>query len=499
MALLGLFALSAPASAQTPPTVQAPNPAFPVGNLSATINIVQGVTKPMLQWSAHLPPNANASDYYLFIRQRVYPSGIEWDMQVESEGEALSGIAINSSASRFEFWAFNVQTYRMDLLDTTTVGPYLPTATVAIRTEDPYALLPRTRADRPIYVDYTVNGLTSDPNAPDSLKSVKLLRHGQSYGATGTGEILDRTQATLLSQTSITNNGTQTATIALNEIPGANRAKVRGEERFSIFSQAANITNWESGQVYNVPASQLDSQLVQIWPVADGSISGVGPGLIIGAGVPELKFQANDLYPDSFTWAQAYKGGPQDGVTGTMVPRSDITINDNVPANRTIMLDNYGAIFTADGLWTMELLTRTPFGTDRLAQVSFTVRRAGMSIAEWRQSHFGDPSNSGDGADENDFDKDGLANVIEFAFGLDPAQPGAGLLPAPERDGDHLTIRFTPPSGITGILYGAEWSTTLQTGSWVAVANTGALPEHVFRMPVAGKPRLYLRLKAEVP
>lgn len=30
---------------------------------------------------------------------------------------------------------------------------------------------------------------------------------------------------------------------------------------------------------------------------------------------------------------------------------------------------------TSDGVWTMELLTSTPFGIDRLAHVTFTVDR----------------------------------------------------------------------------------------------------------------------------
>jgi hypothetical protein len=35
----------------------------------------------------------------------------------------------------------------------------------------------------------------------------------------------------------------------------------------------------------------------------------------------------------------------------------------------------------------------------------------------------------------------------------------------------------------------------LLPGSWVPIADSGELPEHVFSVPVAGKPRLYLRLK----
>lgn len=499
VAFLSILALSAPLSAQSPPPVQAPNPAFPTGTLTATILMIEIGPRPILQWSVQLPPNANASDYVFRIRQKLYPSEINYDMVVESEGATMAALRIPPGWSTFELSATDSATNRFYLLDSTSIGPYLPTATVAIRSEDPYAALPRTRADRPFYVDLTINGLLSDPNAPDSLKSVTLHRHGQSYGATGTGDWLDRSLATLLQQSSITTNGTTTVTVPAPAIPVANGTKARGEERFTILSQSYNHVNWETGSNYNMFPSELDSQLVQIWPAADATISGIAQGQVLGASTPQLTIQLNDLYPDSTTYAQVYKGGPQAGITGTILPGSTVTINDSVPANRTITLDNYGTALDSDGIWTMELLTQTPFGIDRITHLSFIVQRSGMTLADWRQSHFGSSSNSGDGADDHDFDHDGLANLIEYAFGSDPKQSSSAVLPAPERSGDHFTIRFTPPASVTGLLYGAEWSTTLAPDTWIAVPDTGTLPEHVFTVPTADKPRLYLRLKVTSP
>lgn len=401
----------------------------------------------------------------------------------------MSPFPLDNAGSTFELWAVKTASPPdAYLLGTTTIGVYLPAAAVTIRTEDPYLPLPRTRADRPILVDVNLQGLIDHPDAPASLKGVTLLRHVQSYGATGTGHPLDRTLATLLSQTEITSNGMTTIPIPLNAIPGMNPAKARGEERFTIYSKPVSTPEYE------IPESILDSQLVQVWPVADAAISGIAQGEVIGASVPQLTFQLNDLYPSSTTWAQIYKGGPQLGITGTTIPGSSGVINGSVPANRTIITANYGPVFDSDGVWTMELLTQTPFGTDRLTHVSFNVQRS-MTLATWRQAHFGSESNSGDGADENDHDKDGIANLFEFAFGLDPKQNSAGQLPGGERIGDQFEIRFTPPAGILGIIHGAEWSSTLHPDSWLPVANTGELPEHAFSVPVNGKSRLFLRLK----
>jgi hypothetical protein len=485
-ALMAFLFLALSLPGRSAPPAPAP-PSLPVGKITAYPTVVGPGIHPTLTWTTTLPENARSSDYMFFIRQKQLRTGIYTDTQVIAQGNMLSPLELDTTGCTFELWAVKTASpASQHLLDTTTVGIYLPIAAVTIRTQDPYPTVPRTRADRPFLVDANVHGILSDPYAPESSKGVTLLRHAQSYGTTGTGYPLDRTLATLLSQTEITSNGTTAVSIPLNAIPGTNRAKVRGEERFTILSK----------QDDQRPASILASQIIQVWPVADATISGIAQGQIIGASGPQVTFQLNDLYPSSTTWAQVYKGGPQTGITGTTIPGSSVVINGSVPANRTIIAANYGPVFDSDGVWTMELLTKTPFGTDRLAQVSFIVQRTGMTLANWRQAHFGSDSNSGDGSDENDYDKDGIANLIEFAFGLDPKQNSVGQLPVSERIGEQFAIRFTPPAGIAGILYGAEWSSTLQPDSWLPVTNTGELPEHAFSMPVTDKPQLFLRLKA---
>lgn len=482
-----LFLVLSQLGRSAPP--QAP-PAFLVGKITATIVVVQPGIHPILTWTTALPENATSADYAFHIRQKLLPSGLYWDVQVQGQGEMTSPFAIDPGSCTFELRAVKTAPPHDDyLLDITTSGVYVPAAAVTIRTEDPYRQVPRTRADRPILVDINVQGILSDPAAPEALKGVTLQRHVQSYGAGGTGYPLNRDLATLLSQMEMTSNGMVTIPVQLTSIPGTSAAKVRGEERFTVLSKPGDQT----------PGYILDSQLVQVWPVADATIGGISQGHLIGASVPELTFHLNDLYPSSTTWAQVYKGAPQAGITGTTLPGSSVVLNGSVPTNRSINVADYGAVFDADGLWTLELLTKTIFGTDRLAQVSFSVQRSGIALEEWRQALFGSTSNSGNGADENDYDKDGIANLIEFAFELDPKQNSLGQLPVATRVGDHFTIRFTPPEGLTGILYGAEWSSSLQPDSWLPVVNTGEAPEHVFSVPVSGKSQLFMRLKVTAP
>ena len=307
----------------------------------------------------------SAADFANFIRQKQQPSDVVWDMPVAATGEQLSALAINPGGAQFELWSLNTVTAKDYLLDTRYVGAYVPVADIVLRTEDPYDVIPRTRADRPFFVDMIVNGLLSGATDPEASKKIKFLRHVQSYGAGGTGFGIDRTQAALLSQSFVETNGTTTVSYAINSVPGADRAKVRGEERFSAFSLAD----------YQAPESQLGSQFIQIWPVADGAIAGITANQLIRFRMPALTITLNDLYPNSHTYAQVYQGAPQLGRVGAIIPGSSLIVNDAVPQSRVLTISEYDGVLGDDGQWTMELVTSTPFGLDRLAYVTFSLDR----------------------------------------------------------------------------------------------------------------------------
>ena len=306
------------------------------------------------------------ANFVNFVRQVQLPSNVIWDVSVVPAGESLSPLAIDPGGARFELWTIKADPLTVYLLDTRYVGTYVPMASIRILSEDPYGMVPRTRADRPFTVDITTSGLRTEETAPTASKAVKLLRHVQSYGAGGTGIGIDRNQATLLHQVTLTNNAVHRLSYAVNSVPGANRAKVRGEERFSVFSLAD----------YQAPESQLASMYIQIWPVADGTISGISEGQRFGFALPSLTITLNDLYPDSRTYAQVYKGPPRLGAQGTVVPGSALVVYEPVPQNRVLLIQDWDAILVEDGQWTMELLTATPFGIDRLYHVSFRVDRS---------------------------------------------------------------------------------------------------------------------------
>lgn len=309
---------------------------------------------------------AHASDYTFFVRQVQMPDAAEWDVTVAQQGTQQSPLAINPNGARFELWTVKANPLTSYLLDTTYVNSYIPVAQVAIQSEDPYSVIPRTRADRPFQVTITVNGLSLDPAAPEAARSVKLLRHVQAYAGSENGATVNRGQASLISQGSLNNNGNHVLTYTLNSIPGGDRTKVKGEERFSVFSLAD----------YQAPESQLASKFIQIWPLTSLNVTGITSGTIVKSAAPNVNIHLNDLYPDSYTYVQVYEGNPQLGTVGTKVAGAAVVVDSSVPRSEVIRLKDWDAAIASDGIWTMEVITVTPFGTDRLSHVSFTVDRA---------------------------------------------------------------------------------------------------------------------------
>jgi hypothetical protein len=140
-------------------------------------------------------------------------------------------------------------------------------------------------------------------------------------------------------------------------------------------------------------------------------------------------------------------------------------------------------------------------------------------IQQWRLLNFSDPSNAGDGADNNDFDKDGIANLMEYALGMDPRIPTAGGLPqlslVTVGANKHAALTITRPLSATDVNYRFEVTANLVSydpGSFYGAGGdvpTNALTTQVTRTddgtteaitvrdntPLNGTEKRFLRLK----
>lgn len=317
-------------------------------------------------------------DYVNTLRQTQMASGVEWDVPIPKSGDRSSPLPLDEVGARYELWTMmKSDPLKNYLLDSTYVGSMVPRARIVITTEDTgtYYTIPRTLAGRPFRVEVVVDGLLTDQGAPAVAKKLELLRHVQSYGVNGTGKDLDRSQATRISKAWLTNNRTYTLDYPQSSVPpstsGGALTQARGEERFSVHTME------DKRQNYDVPASQLATQTIHIWPHATGTIQGISDGDILRFKVPDLTLTLENLYPESSTYLQVYKGPYSFGTVGTVVPPAyRIEHKDTVPLNATETITrSYGAVFDSDGTWTMELLTLNPFGIYVLDHVTFTVVR----------------------------------------------------------------------------------------------------------------------------
>jgi hypothetical protein len=114
------------------------------------------------------------------------------------------------------------------------------------------------------------------------------------------------------------------------------------------------------------------------------------------------------------------------------------------------------------------------------------------TLSEWRTFYFGSATNSGNGANLNDQDRDGVVNLVEYAFSLNPTVPNDQPFPVATRIGGDLVISFR---GVAGIDYGAEWSNSLLMNEWQPVANSLTPPDYRFSVALDPNKGVFMRLK----
>ncbi|MBP7948432.1 MAG: hypothetical protein KA004_02165 [Verrucomicrobiales bacterium] len=113
----------------------------------------------------------------------------------------------------------------------------------------------------------------------------------------------------------------------------------------------------------------------------------------------------------------------------------------------------------------------------------------------WVAAFYPALSNQPPGGDQ---DGDGMANLVEYAFNLDPTRPTpASALPQPVLAGSFLKLTVTIPPGKTDLAYGAQFSEKLTQWEDLPAIPNG--PTLTLEKNIQGLPRGYLRLKVVRP
>jgi hypothetical protein len=216
----------------------------------------------------------------------------------------------------------------------------------------------------------------------------------------------------------------------------------------------------------------------------------VPPGSPSGIAISGFdSISSNTVYNSLGEW-QTFSG--TDGASLATDPEF-VSTSDLRPAVGSVLLNNGTQIagFTTD----IERVTRNPV-TPTIGAYEQAVAPL-SAIETWRLTHFGTGANAGDAANNFDFDHDGIVNLIEFAFGLDPLSSDSVMFTLPQKIGTNFGITLTQPSGVSGITYAAESSSTLAEGSWEPVPNTGTASQIEFIFPPA--PGSFMRLIISEP
>ena len=311
-------------------------------------------------------PATAADSYTNLIRQEQQGGAVVWQMPVDQTGTAPAPLPVPEGGSLFQLWAINQTTNQDYLLDQKLVGAFLPKGTITIRTQDSYNGIPRIRVDQPFSVDFNVSNLIFGPNLPPAASRV-LVEHHLAPNLGGTA-VITAAQAIAGSPHSsgyLEKNGVTTVDYAAASIQAPDPRKARGEEHFVMHALA--------DETYS--QTQLATAFLQVWPMATGSISGITEGSEIRGKPPALTMRVDGLYPRSDTYLQIYSTGTELGEEGKKMPGSVVILDQEFPADRLLVVSDYGSLFDSDGPYRIDLLTTTPFGTERLSSVSFTVNR----------------------------------------------------------------------------------------------------------------------------
>jgi hypothetical protein len=321
-----------------------------------------------------------------WVRQTDLVTGLIYDMPVPGTGTSpyTAPIPVPDTGARFELFAKGTAwDPNIYLLDTKYIRAYSPAASMDIVTEDPYVrgdpatgtYVKRTRADRPITLHAHVTGLVStSPVLAEN--SVYLGIKGRNY-EDGVYSALDRPDYPLHEYN--LNNGDLTIGPIYHELTSPTLITGCGEQIYTFIRYASD----------DVPDTVIAEPKIEIWPVATASVENVVPEQVFNDRIPSLALTLTHLYPDSRTFVQLYSGTAELGKVGTVVTGTERRFGryynpdlaeepTNVPQDISLSIEDLSNYASADGVYTMEVITETPFfgrTPERLLTVTFEVDR----------------------------------------------------------------------------------------------------------------------------
>lgn len=348
----------------------------------------------ILIFASLLATTLHAQEAEAWVRQTDLATGQIYDTPIVGTGGTYTApVRVNETGSLYELFARGTAwDNNIYLLDTKLIGTYNPQVAISITTEDDYVrgdptsgnFVKRTRADRPFTVQIEVDGLV-EASTSTSERTVYLAVQGRNADAQ-TYSLLDKPQY-LLEDANL-ENGSYTLGPLYHQLSSPTLSTGNGEQSFTIVRYAS----------YMVPDTILVQPKVEVWPVATASIDNIAANQVFIDRIPTVVITLENLYPDSYTYVQLYSGSQVLGTVGAVVGNTERRFgthyyphlsgeSTNVPQNLSISIDDLSNYASDDGIYTLEVITRTPFfgrAAERLTHVTFEVDRVISSRGQIR-------------------------------------------------------------------------------------------------------------------
>ena len=327
---------------------------------------------------------AQAQQSQAWVRETDISTGQMYDIGLQPLGGGFTPtLAISEAGNRFELYArgtaWDTKVY---LLDTKLIRAYSPAAAFTIDTGDPYVrgdvdsgrFVKRMRADQTYSVTLQVSGLVPG-SASAAENSAYYVVNATNYNPV-TYSGLDQEEYEIFSR--VLPNGTLASGPMEHELTTPGKYAC-GEMKFTMVRWAAD----------GVPDTIIAQPKIEIWPVAKATIENIAENQVFIDKIPLVIFNYKDLYPDSRTYAQIYKGRYVKGTVGTVVQTTERkygthynpgvgTEPASVPQTLAVGVEGLSNYTPKDGVYTVEILTETPYDSRQpvsLQKVTFEVDR----------------------------------------------------------------------------------------------------------------------------
>jgi uncharacterized repeat protein (TIGR03803 family) len=214
----------------------------------------------------------------------------------------------------------------------------------------------------------------------------------------------------------------------------------------------------------------IDSAVLDLFGYAE--ISGAGGGGIVGGGASHTTVTPIDAGGKGsirvlIESAEARNAGAWWKLSPSSTARpSGFQINNLTPGGYVVNLATLAG-------YQAPAAQHIPITANTLTTITYTYQTAMSAQESWRQTYFGTTANSGDAADNHDYDRDGFTNAEEYAAGTNPVQRGDFFRANnPQRGSGTFSVST---AGRVGRSYILERSATMAAGTWSTVDTEGPL------------------------